>query len=89
MIFNNRIILQQKTNSTRGTGSRSDEVQSQPRRMQQNISIPARGPSVVAGDKFKIEIFRETEVDRDADMPLDAFVSIIMIEYNVLSNTFI
>lgn len=72
VVFNNRMILQQKVNGTRGGGSRSDEVKSQTRRVQQNISMPARGAS---GDKFKIEIFRETEVDQGSDMPLEGYVS--------------
>ena len=75
VVFNNRIILQQKVNGTRGGGSRSDEIKSQPRRVQQNVSIPARGAPVATGDKFKIEIFRETEVDQGSDMPFEGYVS--------------
>lgn len=78
VVFNNRIILQQKTSGRNNTsGSRSDEIQSQSRRMQQNISIPRGQPVAAAGDKFKIEIFRETEVDRD-DMQLEEYVSLII-----------
>lgn len=87
VVFNNRIILQQKANGNRGaSGSRSDDSHSQPKRMQQNISIPGRGAPVATGDKFKIEIFRETEVDQNSDMPLEGYVSVIMMTYNALSN---
>lgn len=90
VVFNNRIILQQKSSGGRGTsGSRSDEIQSQSRRMQQNISIPARGQPTAAGDKFKIEIFRETEVDRDSDMQLEEYVSIVMIAWKLVSDSFL
>jgi len=84
VVFNNRIILQQKANGTRGaSGSRSDDSHSQPRRMQQNFSVPGHGAPVGAGDKFKIEIFRETEVDQNSDMPLEGYGHTKSHPYNV------